>query len=255
MFNVAGQMQTGQWKFTPGIWPSLVTFLVLPILVSLGFWQLDRAEQKRELYQQFINQQSAAMIDLNRNSTILDKESEVLWRHIKLTGQFENQPHILLDNQVMKREPGYFVFTPLKLTNEDTWLLVNRGWVSAGTDRNVVPEIDLPAEEVELIAVATDVPVTGILLGNINIEKLDDKMYRAQRIDIEEISDLAGLKLLPFIARLEPESGHGFVREWIMPGSGEEKHLGYAFQWFALSLTLLIIFIVVNTRRIKTGDD
>lgn len=242
-------MQASQWKFTPRLWPSVVTLLVLPILVSLGFWQLDRAEQKRELYQQFIKQQSAGMINLNQSMDLISPKSDILWRHIQLTGQFENRKHILLDNQVLNREPGYFVLTPLKLSDENTWLLVNRGWLSAGADRNIAPEINTPIDEIELTAVATDVPVTGILLGNNNVEKLNDTIFRVQRIDIEEVSELAGLKLLPFIARLEPESDHGFVREWVMPGSGEEKHLGYAFQWFALSLTLLIIYIVVNTRR------
>ena len=248
-------MQIGQWQFAPRLWPSIITFLMLPALVSLGFWQLDRAKQKQELYEQFLDHQSAGLIDLNLNRAIRETKPEILWRHIKLSGQFEKQINILLDNQVYRSEPGYYVLTPFKLTGEEAWLLVNRGWQPAGTDRSIAPVIDTPEGEVELSAIATDVPVTGILLSNVTIEKMNNQIYRAQRINIEEISELAGRKFLPFIARLEPDSRYGFVREWVMPGSGEEKHLGYAFQWFALSLTLLIIYLVVNTKKTKHSHD
>ncbi len=248
-------MQIGRWLFAPGLWPSVITFLVLPTLVSLGFWQLDRAEQKQELHEQFLSHRSADSIDLNLNRAIRETKSEIMWRHIRLTGQFEKQTHILLDNQVVRQEPGYFVLTPFRLAGEETWLLVNRGWLPAGTDRSVVPVIDTSEGEIELIAIATDVPVTGLLLGDKTFEQMNDEIVRAQRINIEEISELTGHKLLPFIARLEPESSHGFAREWIMPGSGEERHLGYAFQWFALFLTLLIIYLVVNTKRTDRGHD
>jgi surfeit locus 1 family protein len=248
-------MQTVRWQFVPGFWPGLVTILLLPVLVSLGLWQLDRAEQKRGLYEQFATRQSAEIVDLNRDRIIRNNKSEIIWRHIKLSGRFAAQTDILLDNQVVNHVPGYYVFTVLKLTDENEWVLVNRGWLPAGADRSIAPEISTPADEVELAAVATDVPATGILLGNENTEYLDNRFIRVQKIDIEEISKLTGLELLPFVARLEPGSDHGFVRQWIMPGSGEEKHLGYAFQWFALALTLLVIFIVVNTRRSKHDDE
>lgn len=248
-------MQIGHWQFAPRLWPSVITFLVLPVLVSLGFWQLDRAEQKRELHGQFLSHQSADPIDLNLNRAIRETKSEIMWRHIRLAGQFAEQTHILLDNQVVRREPGYFVLTPFRLADEDVWLLVNRGWLPAGLDRSVAPVIDTPADEVELIAIATDVPATGLLLGDKTIEQMNNGIVRAQRINIAEISELSGQEFLPFIARLEPESSHGFVREWVLPGSGEEKHLGYAFQWFALSLALLIIYLAVNTRRTKHKHD
>lgn len=244
-------MQRDRWQFTPNFWPSIVTILVLPVLVSLGLWQLDRAEQKRELYEQYKNRQAAEIVDLNQDRVIRNNKSDIVWRHIKLAGHFDVQTNILLDNQVVNHVSGYYVFTALKLADENDRVLVNRGWLPTGADRSDAPEIETPSGEIVLIAIATDVPATGILLGNDNIEMLDDKTVRVQRINIEEISELTGLKLLPFIARLEPESDHGFIREWVMPGSGEEKHLGYAFQWFALALTLLVIFIVVNTRRSK----
>ena len=34
------------WKFRPGLWPTVATLILLALFVRLGFWQLDRADQK-----------------------------------------------------------------------------------------------------------------------------------------------------------------------------------------------------------------
>ena len=72
---------------------------------------------------------------------------------------------------------------------------------------------------------------------------------RLQRLDIEEASDVIGVDLLPFIVRLAPNSDYGYVRKWKTNDSGEDVHLGYAYQWFAFAITLLIIYLIINTKR------
>jgi surfeit locus 1 family protein len=39
------------------------------------------------------------------------------------------------------------------------------------------------------------------------------------------------------------------VRNWAPPGFPPMRHIGYAVQWFALALTLFVIYVVTNTRR------
>ena len=73
--------------------------------------------------------------------------------------------------------------------------------------------------------------------------------YHEYNFKIRHIHD----KLLPHIIKLEPESEGGFNRDWREPGSGKEKNLGYAFQWFAMASALLIIFLAVNLK--KTVED
>ena len=41
------------YRFKPGLVPSLVVLLLLPIFIRLGFWQLDRAEQKQTMQQDY----------------------------------------------------------------------------------------------------------------------------------------------------------------------------------------------------------
>jgi surfeit locus 1 family protein len=41
----------------------------------------------------------------------------------------------------------------------------------------------------------------------------------------------------------------GYVRNWLAPGFPPLRHIAYAVQWFALALTLLVIYVVTNLRR------
>ena len=42
-----------------------------------------------------------------------------------------------------------------------------------------------------------------------------------------------------------------FVREWKIFAFTPEKHIAYAVQWFAMAFTLLLIFVLMHTRRPK----
>lgn len=242
-------MQINGWRFSPGLVPTIATILILSLLVSLGLWQLDRAEQKRTIYQEFIERQEQPPVNLNNALDLRANKTGMLWRHITLSGEFVSTKNILLDNQMLHGNAGYLVYTPFRLDGEDVLVLVNRGWIAGNGTRDRIPAIDTPSGRVEIRAMTKDVPATGIFLGETPVEAVADGIYRVQRIDINEIEQLVKHELLPYIARLEPDSGHGFARHWRLPGSGEEKHLGYAFQWFALAATLVIIYLAVNIKK------
>lgn len=242
-------MRVGNWLFLPGFWPTAATLVLLPAFLSLGFWQLDRADQKSRLHEQFVQHQSAGAMELNVPGQLRLNKPDMLWRNVLATGSFSITRNILLDNQVMHGQAGYFVFTPFCMVKEDVWVLVNRGWVPANDNRRVLPEIHTPSGTVQISGVATEPPATGLFLGKDAFEKLADSTYRAQRIDMDEIMALTGHDLLPYVVTLAPESEHGYARTWQPPGSGRERHLGYAFQWFAFAVTLGIVYLAVNLKR------
>ncbi|MGH8120862.1 MAG: SURF1 family protein [Gammaproteobacteria bacterium] len=248
-------MRIGAWHFTPGLWPTAATLVLLSLFVALGFWQLDRADQKSRKHGEFVLRQSEHALDLNDPVTLRRNKEELLWRRAQARGHFDNEVHILLDNQVLRGKAGYFVYTLFLVTPGDHWLLVNRGWVPLGKDRGVAPLLETPAAEIKIVGVINDVPATGLVLGDAPAEALTRTIYRAQRIDLDEIARQRGHKLLPFVLALAPESGHGFIRHWQLPGSGREKHLGYAFQWFLFAAILVVIYLAVNIKKITRDDD
>lgn len=244
-------MRIGVWQFRPRLLPSLATLFFFPLLLSLGFWQLDRAEQKRTQYAESTQYLDRPPMILNGETEERLRQKDMLWRPVGMKGELDSKHVMLLDNQVYKGEAGYFVIEPFHIAGTKLDVLVNRGWIAAGDNRRQTPAISTPSGQVTLSGIAMHVPTTGIFLGDNAIEKIGTNTYRLQRIRIDEIEQLLGLDLLPWVVRLQPDSEHGFIREWTREGSGEARHLGYAFQWFALALTLLVIYIVVNCK--KTG--
>ena len=138
-------MRIASWEFNPSLWPTLAVLLVLPLFLSLGFWQLDRAEQKRTLHHEFEERQGASVISLNKENTLRNDFAELHWQKVSIEGTFSREINILLDNQVVRGVAGYFVYTPFKLKEWGTQVLVNMGWVPAGDSRD--NPLDIEAEE------------------------------------------------------------------------------------------------------------
>lgn len=246
----------GNWCFCPRLITSLLALIFFSLFISLGFWQLDRADYKRTLYSDFENRQSGQAIDLNHDNTKLSDKEEIIWRHVNATGEFLEQYQILLDNQVEKGQAGYYVYTPFKLEQSEHAVLVNRGWLSTDNDRTVSPALIMTNDLVNIMGLAKEIPKTGLLLKNMPPEQMNKGVYRVQRLNINEVAELTKTKLLPYIVRLEPESKHGYRRQWQLPGSGVSIHNGYAFQWFAFATVLLIIYLVLNIKnKHKTGQN
>lgn len=237
------------WRFEPKLIPTISVTLLFPALLALGFWQLDRAHQKEALYAQYQHRRNLDPVNLNESSPGNSNAGTLLWRRTTMRGIYDGGIHYLLDNQVLDGRPGYFVYTTFRLSPGKSWVLVNRGWLPADPDRRRLPELPTPAGPVRLDGVIKDVPATGILLGKDVSEDLPGGIIRVQKIDLDAIAGRAGHALLPFIVRLNPTSVSGFERTWIEPGSGREKHLGYAFQWFLMAAALIIIYVVVNLKK------
>ena len=221
------------------------------LFCSLGYWQLDRAEYKRNLYSDFESRQSAPAINLDQDNDANLNKDELIWRHVNAKGEFLEHYQILLDNQVYDTKAGYFVYTPFKLAHSNKIILVNRGWLLASTDRNVVPDFENTKGLVEIKGVVKETPKTGLLLKELPPEKINASTFRVQRIAIGELKEITKLNLLPYIVRLEPDSDHGYTRKWRLPGSGEQTHNGYAFQWFSFAAALLIIYLLLNIKKIE----
>ncbi|MEX0951771.1 MAG: SURF1 family protein [Gammaproteobacteria bacterium] len=236
-------MRIGRYEFVPNRGPALLTLLVFPLLLALGFWQLDRADQKLQLQDEFQARYQAERVDLN---AFVEIPEDMFWRPVRAAGRYLPLRY-LLDNQVVKREAGYKIYAVLDLSGKPECLLVEQGWVPAGSDRRLPPDLEAAVSAADIQGRAIPEPATGILLAEHRLEPLTEKLFRAQRIDTTELSQHSGCKLLPFL--LQPGSTSQADPLAGMPGIGRERHLGYAFQWFALAATLLVIFIVVNTRK------
>ena len=240
-------MNMGNWSFRPGFVTSLIAFVVLLALLGLGNWQLDRAHEKQVLFDQF--QQRGKLPAVDMNSSVTRDPARILWRRAAVRGKYDTRQQILLDNQIYAGRVGYYVFTPLKIKSFGEWVLVNRGWVPAGAYRTDLPDIVTPDTTVSLTGTIKQPTFTGIVLSDNYIEKLRGGILRTQKIDLARLGKEAGIDFLPYILRLDPVSATGFVRNWPPAGSGKEKNLGYAFQWFMMAAVVLFIYLYFSIKR------
>lgn len=237
-------------KFTilrrPG-WPALAAVIILlPVLVSLGFWQLDRAKQKKALQDEYDRRESAGLITVT--GRVHDVE-ELRFYRVQVKGQYEHNRQILLDNRIHKGRAGYHVLTPLRIADSDTRILVNRGWVALGASREVLPDVKPPTGRVTVTGLASVPLKGGVHYGPAFAQ--DGKWHtRWQYIDLDQYARTVPYPVQPVMVLLDPgEQAGGLVREWKRLDAGIAVHHGYAFQWFSLAVTLAGIYLFFLFRK------
>ena len=234
-------------QFRPTWLPTLATLVLLPVLIGLGLWQWQRAEQKQDLQQAYQARLEQPAIALQA----LSAPAEELYRQVSASGYYDDAQQILLDNQIHKGQAGYLVYTPLRLDDtQNKAILVNRGWIAMSADRELPLPLIAALQEglVRVIGRLGRPPNPGILLDNPN-SGIWPKVV--QHIDYEELSQALGYDLETAVILLDPAEPNGFLRDWnpTFGGFGPERHIGYAVQWFALAATLLVIYFVMNLKR------
>ena len=131
-YRVAGRTAT----FRPPLWATLAVIPVIGLCVAAGFWQLGRAEAKRQLFATF----DAASQERLADGPVPDEHAAAYrYQYLTGTGRYDADRQVLLDNMVYKGRVGYQVLTPLRTGNKA--VLVNRGWIAADSDRSRVPTL------------------------------------------------------------------------------------------------------------------
>jgi surfeit locus 1 family protein len=240
-------MRIGPYQFRPKLIPTLVTVVLMPVLLSLGFWQLDRSEEKRKILEQQEQTSQLPTLQITGKNEILDT---IAYRRLAVTGRFLGDYLIMVDNKVHNGQVGFFVVTPFRIEGSDTAVLVNRGWVRATGDRNVLPDITTPQDTMTIYGTAK--LNTKDIVSFSDQNRLGDGWPALVRwVDIPELEKTIPYKLKEYLLLQEPASQQDYVRDWKLINSTPAKNLSYAVQWFSLATALLLIFIFVNTKRCK----
>jgi len=237
----------GRYRFAPALWPSIAFIVVFPVLLGLGLWQMERAAVKRDLVEQRAARELVAPLQLDRETTLTVDDR---YRPAEVRGHYVAEQQWLQDNRVYRGQPGYHVFTPFQPVGGDApRLLVNRGWVSVGAARDLLPALPVPQAEVTLNGRLDSPASVGLVLGDVPLDSIADRVV-VQSLDIAALAAARGMDLLRYALVLDEGQPGALQYDWSpIPEMGPEKHLGYAVQWFGLAVALLIIFVGVNTRR------
>ena len=227
------------WKLT------LFTVLMLPLLVYLGLWQLEREQEKRETqlsYDLRATQPPVPLAGLDWQA--LDR---LAWLRVEAMGQYDNERQFLLDNRINQSRVGYELITPF-LTDSGL-LLVNRGWIAQGVDRQTLPEVNV-SSGVTTIQGMVYVPDGNIMvLGEEEPAGQNPWPRVVQRLDTAQMSAALGEPVLPYSVRLDPGSAGLQQTNWQPVTLNPETHRGYAVQFFFMAVVLAILYLIFSFRR------
>ena len=215
---------------------SAATLLGMVLTAALGFWQLGRASQKLEL--QSTMDQRAQLAPLDFSELLRDPaQAGLLHRRVALSGTWLDRHTVFLDNRQMNAKPGFYAVTPLRLEGSGAVVVVQRGWVQRSfLDRTLIPALPTDAGLVQIEGRIAPPPSKLYAFTG-----PDDGPIR-QNLAMDHYAGEIGASLLPFSVQQTGPGTEKLLRDWPRIHTGVEKHYGYAFQWFALSTLIAILY-------------
>jgi surfeit locus 1 family protein len=252
---------------------------------SLGVWQLRRAAHKEALAQAMRDRAAMpALVELPDIGSLRAMPQDTWHRRVTLRGRWMAQHTVYLDNRQMKdsglMRVGFEVLTPLVLS-DGTAIVVQRGWVPRDfVDRGALPvvvtpegpvtvegryapppprlyefkQVDAPLTRVrQNLDVAAFAQEIGVVLRPGSLVQTGDDVAHPT------VSHAATNPAVPPLAASEPTRAAErptavLRRAWTLPDTGVAKHHGYAFQWFALSVLVALLyawFQIIRPRRAR----
>ena len=233
-------MQLGNYDFRPRLLPTIATLCMMVITFSAGRWQLNRAVEKAELQARFQQNQALAPVDL-RSAT--GDPSELRYRSLLVEGEFIPDKQVYIDNREHDGKSGFHVIAPLMISGANQVVLINRGWIERGPAYPNAPEVAVPAGRVKIVG-------SGSLPSTRFVELSDQAVAGNvwQNLTFARVNVALALAVLPIIVLQQQGLANGLSPVIEQPDFKIDMHRGYAFQWFALTATLMVIYVVVNTK-------
>jgi len=206
--------------------------------LALGAWQLGRAHEKEALAAAIRSQGAAPAVGA---AELLGLDRRRLWhRPVRLRGTWLAAHTVFLDNRQMGGRVGFFVVTPLRLAGSEAVVLVQRGWAPRDfVQRDRLPPVATPEGEVEVTGRIAPPPAKLYQFGSAGSGPI------RQNLDLAPFAAETRLPLLADVSVLQTgPASEGLQRQWPEAGAGRgpETNYGYAFQWWALSALIAILY-------------
>jgi len=227
-----------------GLFGWLLALAVAAMFSALGAWQLQRMHEKQALLAQVPPDRSEAMA----LAQALRTPDTLHWVHDRL----EFLPAtVLLDNQLRDGRAGLKVYQAARA--QAAVVLVDLGWLPLPADRQL-PRIAPLQGGIDVEGLWAPPPSPGLALGPALTGTPQPRVWLATRLDFPAIAANLGLPAdaLPVhVLRLDPAAPLGYTRDLdLLPNTlPPSRHLGYAVQWFAMALAVLVIAFVLHWRR------
>ena len=226
-------------EFNPGKKVTVFFIFFACIFFALGLWQIERGQAKSKIIAQFNS-------NLKEEPSYLSQTS-MKWDRVFVDGSWQSAEQVLIDNVINNGIAGYKVLTPLKISDSDKFILVDRGWIPQKEFRNDLPNIDIQDSSVRVRGILEN-PELGFVLSDNLLTETWPKVSQTKNIDV--IRKAYDKDLLPFILVAEPVLRESLEHIRIVPSTMMPvKHYGYSAQWFTMWLAICLMYIWIGFKR------
>ncbi len=226
------------------------------LFAALGYWQLNRMQQKQAMLDT-----AAQALDSTRTQPLLLASDPARARNYDWaagTGSVGGAT-VWLDNQMRDGKPGLRMYCVLLPDDGVQGMLVDAGWWPLDGKRTL-PAFGCPTQSAQAVrGLLAPPPSSGLVHGDALVAS-GPQRWLATRLDLPAIARALKLSagLAPRVLRLDPVRKPGDAGAMLVPGQRDlailpntitpQRHLGYAVQWFALALAVLVIASVLTIR-------
>ena len=248
--SVLQALASRKWR-----WVTLAVLLIMAGLARLGFWQLDRLEERRVANAELLAVLTSDVLNVNTLPTLADPTidfSSFKERQAIATGRFDFSQQGIIKLQTWQGQAGVHLIAPLVLADGETAVLVHRGWIPEAEKDNLSHY-----QEAGEITVEGYIALTQTLARTGNSTAADTTSLEWFRVDIDQIQQSLSYNLLPIYLIQNPAES----LQTTLPFRAEQEidlsegpHLGYAIQWFIFSLIGGVGYWVVVSRSLRESD-
>lgn len=215
--------------------------------VALGFWQLDRHDQRAERNATVEDRAEQPVVPVADALADVGDPEDLRFRELTGTGTYEDEA-LLIDNRSNEGLPGAWVLAPLRL-DDGSVLVVNRGFQFR--DDGVVdpPPVPPGPVTVEGYAVPWDDRSCGVRRDGAG------RPVGAACLRRDAAEEVAGAEVLPVVVqRQSSEPADADVLVPVpLPELDAGPHRSYAVQWFLFAGLAAIVYPLI-LRRVARGQ-
>ncbi|HCM1319099.1 TPA: SURF1 family protein [Vibrio parahaemolyticus] len=224
-----------------------LTVVVFSLLVKLGFWQLERGQEKQALEQAILARADAPYQSL---TSVLDnndwREESVIGVKVQAEAKPEPLPVVLLDNQTFQGKVGYLAYQVVSVGQDPiTLALLELGFVEGLRTRDSLPTVT---------TLKSPTNVTGRLyrksMNPLSSELMPEmgEGIRVQNLNVSELNELLNVELMPAVLQPDNLENWAYPFPWNPLPLTSAKHFVYAVQWFVMAGVFLLLTMVVCIR-------
>lgn len=211
-------------------------------MVFLGFWQLNRLDERRLRNDTIAANTSAPIEDATQS---MGQENEE-WRRVTLTGQYLAPTEVSIINRSQDGAAGDNLAVVFK-TETNGNFLVNRGFVPL-----TVSSRSLPEGQLSIVGFIRPNQTRGTLGA---VDSSEKGTTQFQRFDLTRISasldvDFNTTYYVQLIKE-SPSSNAPWPSPVPFPAVDEGPHFSYAMQWFFFALVALVAWVYVVRRKLR----